>query len=109
MTAPSWTMEVVGQVFGLDLAALFLPQPAQGRLVIAHDNPGIRAADIIPPMNEWGDDLQLNCVTSCPPLVAPVHFCRVERRAGHTEAAWDCAQRARTGVVGELWFALLVP
>ena len=37
--------EIVRQVFGFDLAALFLPQPDQRRLVWAHDDPGVRAAD----------------------------------------------------------------
>ena len=37
--------EVAGQVLGLDLAALFPPQPQQGGLVVAHDDPGVRAAD----------------------------------------------------------------
>ena len=37
--------QVVREVLGLDLAALFPPQPEQGGLVVAHDDPGIRAAD----------------------------------------------------------------
>jgi hypothetical protein len=37
--------EIVRQVFGFDLAALFLPQTDQRRLVGAHDGPGVRAAD----------------------------------------------------------------
>ena len=37
--------EVAGQVLRLDFAALFPPQPQQGGLVIAHDDPGVRAAD----------------------------------------------------------------
>ncbi len=37
--------EVAGEVLRLDLAALFPPQPQQGGLVIAHDDPGVRAAD----------------------------------------------------------------
>ena len=37
--------QVVGQVFGLDLAALLPPEPEQGGLVVAHDDPGVRAAD----------------------------------------------------------------
>ena len=37
--------EVAGQVLGLDLAALFPPEADQGRLVVAHDDPGVRAAD----------------------------------------------------------------
>ena len=37
--------EVAGQVLGLNLAALFPPQPHQGGLIVAHDDPGVRAAD----------------------------------------------------------------
>src|ERR1700722_6387229 len=37
--------QVAGQVLGLDLAALFLPQPHKGRLIVAHDDPGVGAAD----------------------------------------------------------------
>ena len=37
--------QIAGQVLGLDLAALFPPQPDQCRLVRAHDDPGIGAAD----------------------------------------------------------------
>ena len=37
--------EVAGQVLRLDFAALFPPQPQQGGFVIAHDDPGVRAAD----------------------------------------------------------------
>ena len=37
--------EVAGQIFRLDLAPLFLPKTDQCRLVLAHNDPGIRAAD----------------------------------------------------------------
>ncbi len=37
--------QVVGEVFRLDLAALLPPQPDQSGLIVAHDDPGIRAAD----------------------------------------------------------------
>ena len=37
--------EVAGQVLRLDLAALFPPEPEQGGLVVAHDDPGVGAAD----------------------------------------------------------------
>ena len=37
--------QVAGQVLRLDLAALFPPEPEQGGLVVAHDDPGVRAAD----------------------------------------------------------------
>ena len=40
--------QVAGEVLGLDLAALFPPEPEQGGLVIAHDDPGVRAADKVP-------------------------------------------------------------
>ena len=34
----------VGQIFGLDLPSLLAPQPNQPGLVVAHDDPGVRAA-----------------------------------------------------------------
>ena len=37
--------QVVREVLGLDLAALFPPQAEQGGFVVAHDDPGVRAAD----------------------------------------------------------------
>jgi hypothetical protein len=37
--------EVAGQVFGFGLAPFFLPKSDQRRLVVTHDDPGIRAAD----------------------------------------------------------------
>ena len=37
--------EVAREVLGLDLAALLPPEAEQGGLVVAHDDPGIRAAD----------------------------------------------------------------
>ena len=45
VATPSWTIEIVAQILWLGLAALFLPQPDQRRLVRAHDDPGVRAAD----------------------------------------------------------------
>ena len=37
--------EVAGQVLRLDFAALLPPQPQQGGFIIAHDDPGVGAAD----------------------------------------------------------------
>ena len=42
---PELDDEVGGQVLGLDLAALFPPEAEQGGLVVAHDDPGVGAAD----------------------------------------------------------------
>ena len=42
---PELDDEIAGQVLRLDLAALFPPEPKQRLLVIAHDDPGVRAAD----------------------------------------------------------------
>jgi len=42
---PELNHEIAGQVLRFDLAALFPPQPDQGGLVIAHDDPGVGAAD----------------------------------------------------------------
>ena len=41
---PELDDEVAGEVLRLDLAALFPPQAEQRGLVIAHNDPGIRAA-----------------------------------------------------------------
>jgi transposase len=37
--------EVAGEVLGLDFAALLAPEAEQGGLVVAHDDPGVGAAD----------------------------------------------------------------
>ena len=37
--------EVTRKVLRLDLAALLPPQPKQGGLILAHDDPGVRASD----------------------------------------------------------------
>ena len=45
MAEPELDDEVAGKVLRLDLAAFLAPQPQQGGLIIAHDDPGVRAAD----------------------------------------------------------------
>ena len=45
VTDPELDDEIAGQILWLDLAALFPPEPEQGILIIAHDDPGVRAAD----------------------------------------------------------------
>ena len=45
VTVPELHDEVAGEVLGLRLAALLAPEPDQGRLIAAHDDPGVRAAD----------------------------------------------------------------
>ena len=42
---PELDDQIAGQVLRLDLAALLPPQPDQGGFVVAHDDPGVRAAD----------------------------------------------------------------
>ena len=42
---PELDDQLARQIGRLDLAALFLPQPDQGRLVAAHDDAGVGAAD----------------------------------------------------------------
>jgi len=44
---PELDDEIAGEVLGLDLTALFTPQAGEGGLIIAHDDPGVRAADEI--------------------------------------------------------------
>jgi hypothetical protein len=45
---PELDNEIAGQVLRFDLAALFAPEPDDRLLIIAHDNPGVRAADKVP-------------------------------------------------------------
>ena len=45
--------EIVRQVLGFGLAALFLPQPDQRRLVRAHDDSGVRPADKKPAVSPY--------------------------------------------------------
>ena len=51
---PELDDEVAGEVLRLDLAAFFPPQPQQGGLVVAHDDPGVRAADETPSFRVGG-------------------------------------------------------
>jgi hypothetical protein len=37
--------QVAGQILRLDLAALFPPKPQQRRIVVSHDDPGVRTPD----------------------------------------------------------------
>jgi len=46
---PELDDEIAGQVLRRNLAAFLPPQPNQGSFVIAHDDPGVRTADKIPP------------------------------------------------------------
>jgi hypothetical protein len=39
--------EIARQVVGLDLATFLLPEPKEGSLIIAHDDPGVRTTDKI--------------------------------------------------------------
>ena len=45
--------EIAGQIFGLDLSPLLPPEPDQRLLIIAHDDPGIRAADEVAPVCDF--------------------------------------------------------
>ena len=55
---PKLDNEVAGEVLRLDLAPLLPPQPHQGDLIIAHDGPGVGAADegatVLPPLFPHG-------------------------------------------------------
>ena len=57
--------EVVGQVFRLDFAALLPPQAEQRGFVIAHDDPGIRAADEV----RRSQETSLDYLTLRPPVL----------------------------------------
>ena len=52
--------EIIREVLRLLLAALLAPEPQQGGLVLAHDDPGIRAADEAPPVPESGNFVMLS-------------------------------------------------
>ena len=45
--------EIAGQVLWLNLAALFVPYADQCLLIVAHDDPGIRAADEVTAGFHW--------------------------------------------------------
>jgi hypothetical protein len=47
---PELDDKIPGEVFRLGLAAFFPPQAKQGRLVLSHDDPGIRAANEAAPI-----------------------------------------------------------
>jgi hypothetical protein len=47
---PELDDQIVGEILGLYLAALFPPQLNEGCLVVAHDNAGIRPTDKTPPI-----------------------------------------------------------
>ena len=49
---PELDDQVARQVLRLDLAALLAPEAQQGGLVVAHDDPGVRAADEAAPVEE---------------------------------------------------------
>ena len=51
---PELDDEVAREVLRLGLAALFPPQPHQGRLIVAHDDPGVRAADEVAAVVTFG-------------------------------------------------------
>ena len=42
---PKLDDEVPRKVLRLDLAAFLAPEPHQGRLIVSHDDPGVRAAN----------------------------------------------------------------
>jgi hypothetical protein len=42
---PELNDQIPGKLFKFDIASLFTPQAEQGRIIIAHDDPGVRAAD----------------------------------------------------------------
>src|SRR5690242_12204148 len=49
--------EMARQILRLDLATFFLPEADQGGFVIAHDNPGVGAADEVSPISRLNPDL----------------------------------------------------
>ena len=51
--------EVSGQVLRLGLASFLAPEADQGGLIVAHDDPGIRAADERTALDKFA---KLNCI-----------------------------------------------
>ena len=45
MTVPSWTIRLSDRSSGSDLASLLAPETNEVGFVVAHDDPGVRAAD----------------------------------------------------------------
>ena len=43
--SPELHDQIAGEIVSLDLASLLAPKPDQGGFIVAHDDPGIRAAD----------------------------------------------------------------
>ena len=56
---PELDDEVAGEVFRLDFAPLLAPQADQGGFIVAHDDPGVRAADEAPPIETFGRNRRL--------------------------------------------------
>jgi hypothetical protein len=49
--------EVARQILRFDFTALFAPQPEERAFVIAHNDPGVRATDEVPPISGLNPDL----------------------------------------------------
>ena len=67
---PELDDEIAREVLRLNLTTFFLPQPQQRGLVIAHDDPRVRAADEVRRLVEC-PTLRLNYPTWHPPLLHP--------------------------------------
>ena len=61
---PELDDEVAGQVLRLDLAAFFPPQPQQGGLIVAHNDPRVRAADEVAASSRIQPSLELSNMAS---------------------------------------------
>ena len=59
MASPKLDNEVARQVLRLDLAPLFPPKAEQGGLIVAHDDPGVRAADKIAAINWFSNSRRI--------------------------------------------------
>ena len=51
--------KIAGEIFGLDLAALFAPEPEECRIIVAHDNPRVRAADEVAAIGRGENDHEI--------------------------------------------------
>ena len=77
--------QIVREVLGLDLTALFAPKPEQGGLIVRHDNPGVRTADEGATIRGRSARMQ-HLAVSIKKIVDPWRRI-VDRRPPHTQAA----------------------
>jgi hypothetical protein len=58
---PKLDNEVAGQVLGLDFAPLFPPEAEEGGFIVAHNDPGVRAADKVATISDFNGNSSAHC------------------------------------------------